>query len=117
MKFYRYIAVDFDGTLCKHTFPGIGPIEEKHEKVIKFLEKHKANGSTIILWTCREDCEEGKFLTDAVNWCKKNAIPIDYVNENAPDLGLPIMFASRKVLADLYIDDKAVNMLDIDEIY
>jgi len=104
------IAVDFDGTLCDHRFPEIGEIEEEHQKVIDYVRKVKNKGANIILWTCREDLEERKYLTEAVEWCKKNKIPVDFVNE------YPIPnfkgFASRKVCADIYIDDKAVNFIE-----
>lgn len=102
------IAVDFDGTLCKHEFPNIGIIEGRNQRVINYIRDKKVKGATIILWTCREDLEERKYLTEAVEWCKNNNIPIDFVNEYpmASFKG----FATRKVCADIYIDDKAVNI-------
>ena len=102
------IAVDFDGTLCEHRFPEIGKINIVHENVIKYIRKQKEYGCTIILWTCREDLPERKYLTEAVEFCKKNNIPVDYVNEY-PMPGFE-GFATRKVCADLYIDDKALNV-------
>jgi len=105
------IAVDFDGTLCEHKFPEIGEIKYKHQKVIDYIQKSKGLGAIIVLWTCREDLKERAYLTEAVNWCKKKGIPIDYVNEYL----LPEFkgFASRKVCADIYIDDKALNVNDL----
>lgn len=102
------IAVDFDGTLCEHKFPEIGEIKEIHQKVINFIRTSKNKGHTIILWTCREDLSERQYLTEAVNWCKENNIPIDYINEYP----MPNFkgFATRKVCADIYIDDKAFNI-------
>lgn len=102
------IAVDFDGTLCKHRFPEIGEIEVKHQRVIDFLKRSKQQGAVIILWTCRENLDERNYLDEAVTWCKNNNIPIDYVNEYP----MPAFsgFASRKVCADIYIDDKALNI-------
>lgn len=105
------IAVDFDGTLCEHRFPEIGKIGSKQKNVIEYIRSSKRNGATIILWTCREDLPERKYLTEAVVWCKENKIPIDFVNEYP----MPSFngFAARKVCADIYIDDKAVNVKDI----
>ena len=102
------IAVDFDGTLCTEAFPDIGEILPAHERVIRYLQSEKEKGSVIILWTCREDIPERKLLSEAVAWCKQNHIPIDYVNERP----LPEYngFFSRKLYADLYIDDKSINM-------
>lgn len=101
------IAVDFDGTLCEHKFPEIGEIKLVHRKVINYIKERHELGDIIILWTCREDLKERAYLTEAVEWCKKNNIPIDHVNEyKDPRFN---GFAARKVCADLYIDDKAIN--------
>ena len=107
----KKIAVDFDGTLCKQDFPNIGEIEPKHQKVIDYIKREKNNEAIIILWTCREDMPERAYLTEAVDWCRENNIPIDHVNVYyQPEFK---GFASRKVNADEYIDDKAINVEDI----
>lgn len=99
----KVVAVDFDGTIAKTEYPRIiSPIYE----TIALLNKLKEKGATIILWTCRE----GKELKEAVEWCKLNNVPIDLVNENDKSR---IDFwgnNSRKISADLYIDDKAFGM-------
>ena len=100
------IAVDFDGTLCEHKFPKIGEIKEVNQNVIDYIKARKElHDDIIILWTCRE----GSYLDDAVKWCKKNEIPIDYVNDNCDDVKNSYG-QSRKILADIYIDDKAINV-------
>lgn len=97
------IAVDFDGTLCTEAYPQIGePIIETIELV---KQLHKA-GNTIILYTCRVDT----YLEDAVEWCKQHQIPIDYVNENVPERITTYKIDCRKISADIYIDDKAINL-------
>ena len=102
------IAYDFDGTVVEHKFPEIGEITELSQKVIDYLRSHKEAGDTLILWTCREDLPDRKYLTEAVQFCKNNNIPANFVNEYP----MPKFkgFASRKVCADIYIDDKAVNI-------
>lgn len=99
----KVVAVDFDGTIARTEYPRIiSPIYE----TISLLHKLKKTGATIILWTCRE----GKELEEAVEWCKQNDVPIDLVNENDKSR---IEFwgnNSRKISADLYIDDKAFGM-------
>jgi hypothetical protein len=107
------IAVDFDGTLCEHVFPEIGKISHINTKIIKFIRDRKALGDYIILYTCREDYPERKYLTEAINWCKLNNVPIDFVNENAPQeiSGIPTdPKTKRKIYADVYIDDRALNL-------
>ena len=104
---YGFIAVDFDGTLCKDCFPEIG---EPIGAVINFIKEQAEEGAKIILYTCRENHPDGRqFLDEAVEWCAAQGIPIAATNENpwspydTPEL------KSRKIYADLYIDDKAVN--------
>lgn len=100
------IAVDFDSTLSLGTkYPFLG---HPNEPLIHCLTQLHKLGHTIILWTCRE----GNELADAVMWCKDYNVPIDYVNENPPWVGLH----SRKIVADWYIDDLCVNVHDIDKI-
>lgn len=97
------IAVDFDNTIAKTKYPEIiAPIGE----TIEFLRKAKENGATIILWTCRESED----LDDAVKWCRENNVPIDYVNENDPVRTEWFGNDSRKIGADLYIDDKSFSL-------
>ena len=108
LKYYEYIAVDFDGTLNDHAFPEIGPPKPL---VIKYIQQHAQRGTKIILHTCREDDEPGgrQYLTEAVEWCKKHGIPIDAVNENPY-----VPFGKRKIYADIYIDDRAVNAAEVE---
>lgn len=95
-------AVDFDGTLCKSKWPEIG---EANEKLIQHLKAEKLNGSRLILWTCRA----GDMLEDAVQWCREHGLVFDMINENLPELVELYGNDCRKVNADIYIDDKAVN--------
>lgn len=100
------IAVDFDNTLAVTRYPAIiAPIGTVVDYIRDAKENHNA---IIILWTCRE----GKELEEAVAWCKENNIPIDYVNENVPARVEKWGNDCRKVSADIYIDDKAMNMVD-----
>jgi hypothetical protein len=106
MKQYEFIACDFDGSLCEHRFPEIG---EPKGNVIGFIRNHAQQGTKIILHTCRENAPNGRqYLTEAVEWCKDHAIPIHAVNENPW-----VPFGGRKIYADIYIDDRAVNVKDI----
>ncbi len=98
----KIVAIDFDNTIAKTEYPKIiKPIPE----MIKFLRECKEQGATIILWSCRG----GKYLDEAVQWCVEHNVPIDYVNENAPFKIESYGNDSRKIAADLYIDDKSFN--------
>lgn len=93
------IAVDFDGTLCKDKYPGIG---EANVKLIEFLKCMIDFGSKVILWTCR--C--GDRLKEAVEWCNDKGLKFAAVNENLPEAIKEFGSDSRKIFADYYIDDK-----------
>lgn len=99
---YTIYAVDFDGTLCEDIFPGIG---SPNMALINHLIKRRKQGNKIILWTCRV----GKCLKEAVGWCRQYGLEFDTVNVNLPEMIEWYGNDCRKVAADVYIDDKAVN--------
>lgn len=100
-KYPRIFAVDFDGTLCENNFPNIGaPIPQ----VIEFVKRQKADGNIIILWTCRT----GQRLSDALAWCKNQGLIFDYINENVKENVVMYGGDTRKIFADVYIDDKTL---------
>lgn len=98
----KIIAVDFDGTLCERKYPEIGA---PHDSVITLVKKLKEAGNVLILYTCRRD----EYLTAAVDWCAARGLTFDYINENAPQTIERYGSDSRKISADIYIDDKAIN--------
>ena len=99
---YSIYAIDFDGTLCESVWPGIG---DPNIALIEHLKKKREKGNKLILWTCRV----GERLQEAVNWCKCYGLEFDAVNENLPEMIEKYGGDSRKVYADVYIDDQAVN--------
>lgn len=100
----KVIALNFDGTLCENNYPNIGAVKSMHKVVHEYIRAEHKKGTVIILWTCRA----GNALGDAVEFCMKNDIPIDYVNENDPERVKLYGSDSRKISADMYIDDKAL---------
>ena len=101
MKGGRIIAVDFDGTLCDEAWPGIG---EVRKGVLEYVKHQKAEGASIVLWTCRR----GERLEEAVRWCNDHGLELDAVNENLPDVIAVFGGDCRKIYADEYVEDKAV---------
>ena len=91
------IAVDFDGTLSINGKPNI--------PLINRLKREQQRGNAIILWTCRE----GGRLTEAVRFLMNNGFRPNYINRNAPESVQRLGHDTRKVYADVYIDDKAVK--------
>ncbi len=97
------IAVDFDGTIVEHQFPAIGNELPFATHTLKTLQE---NGHRLILWTYR--C--GQQLDDAVNFCKERDLEFYAVNKNYPEEKMNDEI-SRKVMADLYIDDRNLGGL------
>ena len=92
------IAVDFDGTIVEHKYPKIGKTMPFAFEVLKELQKQ---GYLIILWTYRA----GKELKEAVDFCQKNDLEFYAVNCSYPEEKYDESI-SRKILADIYIDDR-----------
>jgi len=104
------IAVDFDGTIVEDNYPKIGK-----EKLFAFdtLKKLQEKGHRLILWTYRN----GKALDEAVAFCKENGIVFYAVNKSFPEEDFDPKY-SRKINADLFIDDRNVGgFLGWGEIY
>lgn len=97
-----YIAVDFDGTVVSHEFPNVG-----HDiGAVPVLKELVEKGHKLILCTMRGTKGDRNVLEEAVDWFKSNGITLYGINNN------PSQFRwtnSRKIFADLYIDDQALG--------
>lgn len=94
------LAVDFDGTLVENKFPEIG---EVNPVIWEAVSAYKAAGWKIILWSCRTET----MLQDAVDFCAERGLIFDAVNENLPEVQAYYGGDTRKVFADMYIDDRS----------
>ena len=96
------IAVDFDGTIVEDAYPKIGkPILFAFETLRKLLE----DGHRLILWTYRY----GERLDEAVAFCEDNGIHFYAVNKSYPEEEFNSENMSRKIHADVFIDDRNVG--------
>lgn len=95
------IAVDFDGTIVTHAYPRIGkPVPFAIETLLKIQQE----GHRLILWTVRE----GDLLAEAVEYCRARGLEFYAVNANYPEEQAHTC-SSRKISADLYIDDRSLG--------
>jgi hydroxymethylpyrimidine pyrophosphatase-like HAD family hydrolase len=94
------IAIDFDGTIVEHRYPSIGKDKFFAFETLKALQK---DGHQLILWTYRD----GQLLDDAVEYCRNKGVDFFAVNCSYPDEELD-PGQSRKIQADLFIDDRIV---------
>jgi hypothetical protein len=95
------IAVDFDGTIVEHRYPEIGD-----EMLFAFdtLRELQKKGHKLILWTYRD----GRYLDEAVEYCKSQGISFYAVNKSYPEETLEAG-VSRKIDADIFIDDRNIG--------
>jgi hypothetical protein len=95
------IAIDFAGTIVEHAYPAIGK-----ELLFAFstLKEMQRAGHNLILWTYRA----GKELDEAVEHCRKNGIEFYAVNKSYPEEAMDEN-TSRKIHADLFIDDRNIG--------
>lgn len=92
-------AVDFDGTCVTHEFPKVG----RDIGAVPVLKRIVGAGHKIILFTMRGS---GKELDDALEWFRKNEIPLFGINKNPTQRSWTI---SPKPYANYYIDDAALG--------
>ncbi|MCB4799631.1 hydrolase [Tamlana sp. 62-3] len=95
------IAVDFDGTIVEDAYPKIGK-----PKIFAFetLKKLQSEGHRLILWTYRH----GERLNEAVKFCEDNGIFFYAINNSFPEEKFS-NDASRKINADVFIDDRNIG--------
>lgn len=98
------IAVDFDGTIVEDKYPQIG---KERPFAVATLKQLMKDGHYLILWTVRK----GEKLDDAVKWCEDRGIRFFAVNKDYADDELDQLHHSRKIKADLFIDDRSVTGL------
>lgn len=99
------IAVDFDGTIVEHRYPEIG---KEIPFAIATLKRLQAERHLLILWSVRE----GELLDEAVDFCRKRGLEFYAVNSNMPEEEADMSaLRSRKVSADMYIDDRNLGGL------
>lgn len=97
------IAVDFDGTIVEDNYPSIGrPIIFAFETLKQLQDK----GHRLILWTYRK----GATLDEAVKFCEENGIVFYAVNSSFPEEEFDASH-SRKINADIFIDDRNIGGL------
>jgi NAD(P)-dependent dehydrogenase (short-subunit alcohol dehydrogenase family) len=100
---YKTLAVDFDATISQYAgWKGLGKFGPIFPGCIGELQKVRDNGWKIVIWTTRGDDIDDvkKFLID-------NKVPFDYINENVP--GSPENLSKKKIIASVYLDDRAIN--------
>jgi len=102
------IAIDFDGTIVMDRFPDIGEMIPGAKEIINsFFE----DGHRIIIWTSRTGIE----LARAIEWLAKSGIKYHLVNESCPENTKKYGGRdTRKIYADIYIDDKGLFHLPTD---
>ncbi len=109
-KDHLIIAVDFDGTIVEDAYPEIGNPMLFAIETLKELNK---DGHRLILWTYRH----GNKLQEAVDFCAKKGVEFYAVNKNYPEEKFEGK-VSRKINADLFIDDRNIGgLLAWGEIY
>ena len=98
------IAVDFDGTIVEHRYPSIG---KELPFAIETLRKLAEDGHCIILWTVRE----GRYLEEAVEFCRSRGLEFYAINRDYPEEDERNDNFTRKLKADLWIDDRNLGGL------
>lgn len=103
-------AVDFDGTLVENKYPDIG---EPKMSVINKVKELQSKGHEFILWTCRENSD----LVPVLEFLEKMDLHFKHINCN-PQFRIEQFGGKdcRKVGADFYIDDKALSIVDFENL-
>lgn len=100
------LAIDFDNTIVKvKDFPNIFRIRKG---AAKYINKLYDQNYHIIIWTCRTDSDHCYDNSDAKRFLNKKGIRYHSMNDNHYALKNHFQNNSRKISADIYIDDKGL---------
>ena len=97
-----FISIDYDDTIVFAGFPGPGVIKPGAVDIINRLHE---DGHQIMIWTCRM----GDAFDIAIAYLKEQGVKFHIANENHPDIIARFGEDTRKMLADIYIDDKQLG--------
>lgn len=98
------IGIDFDGTIVEDRYPEIGrEIPFATATLRMLIEKHHR----LILWTVRE----GECLDEALEWCRERGVEFYAVNRDFPEESKGHNSYTRKIKADVFIDDRNIGGL------
>jgi hypothetical protein len=93
-------AIDLDGTILEYDgWHGEDNFGKVRPGCVEALSELKRQGWRIIIFTTRGNTEK------VAQYLEANGVPFDHVNEN-PDQPEG---SSGKVIADVYVDDRAIN--------
>jgi len=109
MNLQPVVAIDFDKTIYNSEFPEVGVVFKTAREYINLLHR---DGYYIVINSCRTlgiDVETAKFAL------KADDIKYDKFNENNPSWITAFGNDSRKIGADIYIDDKSLIKLPMNE--
>jgi hypothetical protein len=106
MKQYRaLLAIDFDKTVVVSNYPDIVGLHPNAREVInRLVDVHDC---CVILNTCRD----GEPLREAKNYLEAEGVQTHYQNEQHPDMHIIFGCDTRKMSADVYVDDKDIHAL------
>lgn len=114
------IAVDFDGCICEHAFPECG---KPRQEVIELLRALHVRGWRIVIHSCRTNSDwvaygaseeeiRGK-VDDMLAWLYKQRVPYTsiwgIVLRDPSGVEWDYDTATGKPVADVYLDDRALN--------
>lgn len=102
MEKKKTIAIDFDGTIAGYDgWKGKGVFGKPIAGAAESLNRLKEEGWTIIIFTTRLEIDL------VCDYLRKYSIPFDHIN-HSPETQEQFLHPS-KVLADVYLDDRAIR--------
>ena len=102
------LSIDFDGTIVKDEYPGIG---KALPGAIQAINELYDDGYCIIINSCRARDKEDEMI----EWLNRNGVKYSHANENCCERIVKYRTDCRKISADCIIDDKSLMMLNLEQ--
>jgi len=102
------LSIDFDGTIVKDEYPGIG---KPLPGAIQAINELYDDGYCIIINSCRARDKEDEMI----DWLNRNGVKYCHCNENCCERIVKYRTDCRKISADCIIDDKSLMMVNMEQ--
>jgi len=101
-------AIDFDGVIAQYDgWKGDDHFEPPKPGAKEAIDILRAHGIKIVIWTCRSNKQA------LAEYFAKYDIKYDAINVNVhPELSKEDDAATRKIIADVYVDDRGLRFTE-----
>lgn len=103
---YKYIAIDFDGTIMREDGPPDPHFNLFLPDAVRVMQRINREGGKIMIWTARDR----HWWPDMLHVLQLNDVEVEAINGKFVGYGDKYIGDSNKLYAEVYIDDRDIHV-------